>query len=139
MFKYREDPGLLPQITDFITKTMEINISSKSLKAFLGMLAHIRTCTKAMEKYLIMSFKALVKITKSESRRDLFAFNGQPNSGLSLEQKKELPKDGFCFFGWIRYERPQCNRMCIFKLGLIKSHEIELFLQDSFLHYSVFS
>ena len=137
MYKFKEDPTILPQITDFIIKTSEVNISSKSFKAFLGAIAHVRTFSKENETYLATSFKALLKITRQECRRDLFAFNGQPNSGLNIQLKKEIPKDGFCFFGWIRYERPQNNKMCIFKLGLIKTHEIEFFLQDCFLHYSV--
>ncbi len=76
--------------------------------------------------------------------RELFAFSGKPGCGIGLLARETLPKEGYCFCGWIRVERrdqsageEDGSRMTVFKLGASKDREVELFVRDGFLSYSV--
>ena len=86
---------------------------------------------------------SIIKGFGCEAHREIFTFTGRPESGIGLLTKKTLPKEGFCFCGTIRIERPDQSKeildekMTIFKLGASKEKEIELFYKDGYLHYYV--
>lgn len=120
-----------------------MNISSQCLRLLINLL---KIATEDPKSYLPLMnsvFDSLYQILGSDSQREIFAFNGKPDSGIGLLAKKTLPSAGYGFVGFIRVERsdflrePGSEKMTIFKLGASKQREIEFFVQNSCLNYQV--
>ena len=118
---------------------IQIGISSQSFKEFIGLL---NTYPENEIRYKDLFEKVLVDLIhfmSNKPSREIFYFSGKPYSGIGLLALKELPKDGYCFCGSIRFEHKGNGKeiMTIFKLGASKKREIEFFIKDGYLHYTV--
>ena len=127
-----------------MAETAIVNISSFSLREFIRKLAYINCPQDDYVEYAETVLDALLKMLKENSHREIFVFNGQSQAGVSVIPIRELPSDGYCFFGWIRVERqdqsyPNCHDspMCIFRLATKGEGEIKLYLHHGSLFYMV--
>ena len=145
-FYKMKNEKILRIIASFLTEISIIDISSQCLKEFVSELSEFHD-TSESPAYVNIILDSVLQMLKEISHREIFVFSGQEHSGIGVVPKSYLPKDGYCLFGWIRLERPdqtdsilnkaQARTMCIYKLGASKEMEIELFIQDNMLHYSV--
>ena len=141
MKKYQFDKVILKGIAQLLAETAIVNVSSFSLRKF------IRSMKQFQEgncDYMNTVVDSLLAMVKESSHKEIFVFNGQSQSGISVVPVKELPSEGYSFFGWFRLERrdqssptTETEPMCIYKLGSRGEQELELFLCHNQLQYRV--
>lgn len=143
MKRYQNTSRTLSAIAHILTKTAAINVSSGNLKEFIGLFKHFKWGKEDNLEYIEIILNSLLEMITQRNEEELFVFRG--DSGMILESKKILPKEGYCFLGWIRLERPQkfaqeeAKKMCIYKFtGIANKIEVGLYLESNMLHYSVF-
>ena len=129
-------------LIEFLTSCMEINSSSLQIKEVIGRLVKAsKNPTEDSEHLMLAIMNSLLQLMSREIRPDIIIFSGKSDSGIGMVTLKTMPTDGYGFFGWIRIERNdlyfQNRKMCIFKLGCSKECELELFIENSCLNYSV--
>jgi hypothetical protein len=144
MSKYRSDLKLSRGLARLLTDTAIVNVSSYCMKEFIRQLARIEWDGEANLDYVNTILDSMMAMQHDTAHREIFVFNGESQSGISLVPLRQLPKDGYCFFGWIRLERRDQSSqettegpMCIYKLGTGSGHEVELGLQDGVFYYTV--
>ncbi len=146
MRRFGDGPETLSAISGLATNAASVNTSSQCMKSIIAELAvyndpRIDPAAKQARVLAVVDF--LQRALSAESHREVFSFSGKPGCGIGLLARKSLPSKGYCFCGWIRVERADQSmsgtrgKMTVFKLGASKSREIELFVRDGFLHYSV--
>lgn len=73
------------------------------------------------------------------NEEELFIFGEK--SGLRIEQQKLLPKEGYCFLGWIRLEnftQEEARKRTIYNFfSTSKKIRVELYIEKENLTYSV--
>ncbi len=144
MKKYKEEREILTGIAQLLAETAIVNISSFSLREFIRKLAYLTNTQDNYLEYTETVLDSLLKMLKENSHREIFVFNGQSQSGVAVVPIRELPSDGYCFFGWIRVERKDQSYpsrhespMCIFRLATKGEGEIKLYIHHGNLFYHV--
>lgn len=126
----------LSLVIEFCASCLCVNGSARCLKDFIKQLNTKSARTESENEAITNAiFSSLTIILSTKTMKEVFVFKGTQNSGIALQERKALPKDGFCFFGSIRIERKNPStpvRMAIFKLK-----GLELLLEDNCLHYCV--
>jgi hypothetical protein len=81
----------------------------------------------------------VLAMLKSTSPQEVFVFKGNRESGINLSSKP-FPKDGYCFFGFLRFEPSVLHKnMCIYKFVSVSGSQISLFIRDGKLCYKVYN
>jgi len=142
MKKYRLDIEIMKGIARLLADTAVANMSSSSQREFIQKLSLLNTPEPGFVEYADNILDSIVRMIETNSHREIFVFNGQSQSGVSVVELKELPSTGYCFFGWIRVERKDQSSftdsandfpMCIYRLATKGEQEIKLYI-DSNMH-----
>jgi len=131
-----QNKGLFILIVEFCTDCLCVNRSTKCLKDFIGQLNIDRIIESQYEVLFRYIVSSLAIILTAKNPGGVFIFKGNSNSGIALKECKSLPKDGYCFCGFIRLEHQVIrNKMIIFKLT--GSQDIEFYVEEKHLFYQV--
>lgn len=142
MRKFKTNKELLSTLSGIITETARINIPVESMKEFIGELKICYKCPNESKDYITIILKSLIHMIKNKAPKEVFSFSGGSQSGIKVVSKKSFPKEGYGFFGWIRFERTKGQSQeedirRIFQLSAAKDKEIELSIKNNCLLYSV--
>ena len=142
--KYKQNIENLNLIAGLFTETAIINIPVEIMKEFIGELKESYISPNESKDYISVILDCLLQMIRNTAPKEIFSFNGGPRSGIGVVSRKTLPKEGYGFFGWIRFERKikqnqsaEATQMQIFQLAAAKDKEIEFSIKDNYLFYSV--
>ena len=131
----------LTSLIDLIAKTIAIHLGNSSAKLFLKRLIQAAQSPALLSPLL----ESLRKVMNTIEQKQVFYFNGKAESGISLYTKK-VPKEGYCFFAWLRVERPDQSMgkhnskqgpMTIYKFCRGTERYFELVFEDGVFRYIV--
>ena len=111
----------------------KVNITNAGLKKFIGLLKYSNT------EHTMIILDTVLAMLKSTSPQEVFVFQSNRESGMDL-CSKSFPKDGYCFFGFLRLEPSSPYKsMCIYKFVSESRSQISLFMRGSKLCYKVYN
>lgn len=128
------------KIAGVLAETAISHIDSQNLKEFMKEMIFIKQEYGSKFEYVGMILDSVLTMIKPFTQREFFIFSGENESGISLVEINSFPPEGYCFFGWIRIEpnlKISREPVTIYKFASKNEMEIELFLEDHFLYYSV--
>ena len=130
----------LTPLSNLAYSASAMHTSSASLKEYISL---FQFYDPQVPEFTLTLLTSLLKMANGKAHREVFLFNGEASSGLRLEARQALPKEGYGFFAWVRLERvrEEGTHMCVFCFagGATNDREIQLFLKDRVLHYSIVS
>ena len=146
MLLYKTKDNEYKTIYKLLVDTALINVSNKSLKDLIASVASLPLANVVDYEHVAAVLNLITSTQAESNHRACFVFGGDSYSGLGISSRRDLPKEGYCFFGWIRSDRHDqttslstTEPMCIFKLGAAVEHELELTIIQGTLHYWVLS
>ena len=126
----------LKQLADLAQAIASTHILSGSLKEYVRLLK-IEESPMKSRGYIVILLQSLLKMIEERGKKEVFVFDGSADSGVRISSDLILPDEGYCFFGWIRYELAMKNsKTCIFYLSSMQN-EIQLSLTSGIIEYSV--
>lgn len=139
----RGNLGNFMKINEFLSDILEVNVKGQSFKKYIR---QIVSFAKAGDrKYAILILETLINSFRSQSQTEFFLLQGNSQTGIGVTGTNAFPKSGYCFFGWIRIERPdqstafeENKSVCIYKFHSLKEGEIEFGFNENTLFYVVF-
>ena len=139
MKRFKNKPKISIKIINILKKTAKINISNRSLKEFIGLLKNFPCETEDNFENVNIILNSLNEMITQKNEEELFIIGEK--SGLRIEQQKFLPKEGYCFLGWVRLEnflQVETSKRTIYNFQSMPNKiTIELFIGKENLHYSV--
>jgi hypothetical protein len=146
---FKDSRETLKSLVKLLADVMNVKCTGHTFKLLLRELVPYTTDPQANESLVSAVLKAVLQMLKrgSHRHREVLAFSNAPNSGVGMVTTT-LPRDGFGFFGWLRVEGESRSspsetsseaKMCIFQFSASKDKELELYIQDRMLCYSVHS
>jgi len=140
MKKYKQRKETLSKISKLFTEMAAFNIPVEIMKEFLGELKTSYTSPNESKDYISTILDFLVQMVRTNTPKEVFVFYGEQQSGICLVALKNLPKEGYGFFGWIRIERKPQNATetsRIFQLSVYKDKDISFSIKENCFYYSV--
>lgn len=124
-------------LIDFLAEISLVNCTAKNIGCLIKKLKYCpKENKKAQGEFSTNILNLFLKIIEKTMPIEVFSFSGEPFSGLEIAQlNKRIPKEGFGFFGWIRFSGRSIYT--IFKFMSLKGSEIELYLKENVIYYSV--
>ena len=140
MRRFRNDNKVLRKIADLLIKAGSEHIEQEGFKNLLKELNEIKQSKIEGFEYISVFLDSILEMLNYVPKQEIFDFAGDTHSGISLVERKSLPNDGYCFFGWIRISINSEERvMTIFKFSSKNEKAIELSILNGILSYTVFT
>ena len=132
-----EGSAAFSRVLDFVAK---IPLRGSGFREFLCLLydSPSPACAESI-------LDSLTQIITQTSPNEFFVLNGGKQAGIAVGvlPNNNVPSAGYGFFGWIRLERRDQTvgesplMMTVYKLSAHKDCDIELYIKDQVLYYSV--
>ena len=128
-----KDSTTMKHLAELCSSIFKVNLNNNSLKEYIGLLKN------SIAEHSMIILDTIIMMENIHLPKEVIMFQGGANSGIKIVSKS-LPKEGYCFFGFLRLEHSQNNRrMCIYKFCSKSGSEISLCIKNEKFVYTIFN